>query len=233
MRPVGRLGEPDPEAALLGRALHRVALEPRHPRVERLGLAGQRRRRVAHGVGQRAQSPDLGLLGRGQLGEALLVLLPGGAVLGVGAAVFDQRPLVEVHDPGDRLVEELDVVAHHEQRAAVGAEEAEEPVAGVDVEVVGGLVEKEDVAAGEQDAGQLDPAPLAAGQDADRVVDSVGLQSEPGADAAHLGLRRVAAGRLEGVLGAAEPLDVALRRVLLEPHPQLLQPHRGVVEPSP
>ena len=76
---------------------------------------------------------------------------------------------VEVQHPGDRLVEQLEVVADDEQGAAVGAQEAEQPVAGVVVEVVGGLVEHEQLAAGEEDAGQLDPAALAAGQHADRA----------------------------------------------------------------
>ena len=51
------------------------------------------------------------------------------------------RRAVEVEHPGDRLVEQLEVVADHEQRAAVGAHEVEQPRLGVDVEVVRRLVE--------------------------------------------------------------------------------------------
>ena len=57
---------------------------------------------------------------------------------------------------GDRLVEQVEVVAHDEQRAAVRAQELEQPVAGVGVEVVGGLVEEEQVAAAEEDAHELE-----------------------------------------------------------------------------
>ena len=89
---------------------------------------------------------------------------PGLAVLGVGALVLDELGLVEVQHPGDGLVEQVEVVADHQQGAAVGAQEAHQPVLGVAVEVVGGLVEQEDVAAGEEDAGQLHPAPLASRQ---------------------------------------------------------------------
>ena len=112
---------------------------------------------------------DLGLLAVGHLGLAHLVGGPGLAVLGVGALVLDERALVEVQDPGDGLVQQLDVVADHEQGAPVGAQETHEPVLGVAVEVVGGFVEQEDVAAGEEDAGELDPAAFATRQHAERA----------------------------------------------------------------
>ena len=60
------------------------------------------------------------------------------------------------------------------------AEELQQPRLGVDVEVVGGLVEQEDVAAGEEDPRQLDPAALAAGEHADREVEAVGAEPEAG-----------------------------------------------------
>jgi hypothetical protein len=66
----------------------------------------------------------------------------------------------EVQDPSDGLVEQFDVVTDDEERAAVLREEAKQPVAGVVVEVVGGLVEQQDVAATEQDARELDPPSL-------------------------------------------------------------------------
>ena len=68
---------------------------------------------------------------------------------------------IEVEHAGDRLVEQVEVVADHQQRAAVGAQELQQPRLGVDVEVVGRLVEQQHVGAGEEDAGQLDAAPLA------------------------------------------------------------------------
>ena len=72
-------------------------------------------------------------------------------------------------------------MADHEQRAAVAAQEAEQPLLGVDVEVVRRLVEAQHVAAGEQDAGQLDAAALAARQHADRQLDAVGPMPRPAA----------------------------------------------------
>ena len=113
---------------------------------------------------------------RCDLGQPDLVALAGRLVLRVGALVVGDLAdvglagAVEVQDPGDRLVEQLEVVADDDQGAAVGAEEVEQPVAGVVVEVVRRLVEHEQLAAGEQDAGQLDPPALAARQHGDRHV---------------------------------------------------------------
>jgi hypothetical protein len=140
---------------------------------------------------------------------------------------------VEVQDAGDRLVEQLEVVADHHQAAAVGAQERQQPVAGVVVEVVGRLVEQEELAAGEEDAGQLDAAPLAAGQHAEGEVGAVGTQAEAGEQAAGLGLGGVAALVLEGVVGPAPAGHEGLvARRLLHPDPQLLHPVGQLVEPA-
>jgi hypothetical protein len=71
-------------------------------------------------------------------------------------------------------------MAHDDSAPPVGPQEVEQPLAGVVVEVVGGLVQQEQVAAGEQDAGQLDPAALPAGQGPDVAVDPVGPQAQAG-----------------------------------------------------
>ena len=172
----------------------------------------------------------------GDLREPHLVLLPGGEVLAVGALVLDHvarrllvRP-VEVQHAGDRLVEQLEVVADDEQRAAVAAQELHEPRACVDVEVVRRLVEQEDVAPREQDAGELDPASLAAGEHREREVDAVALDAETGDERAHLRLRRVATVGAERLLGAGEASDVRFAVVLLHREAQLLDADGRLVE---
>ena len=123
------------------------------------------------------------------------------------------------------------------ERAAVGAQEVEQPVAGVVVEVVGGLVEHEQLAAREQDAGQLDPPALAARQHGDRPLDPVAAQAEAGEQAAGLGLGRVPAGVLERVVRPAPlghqalvaGLGLHLEAQLLEP---LRRARRGPRPPS-
>ena len=107
-----------------------------------------------------------------------------GEVLRVRALVLDDlagallRLAVDVHDARDRLVEEVEVVAHDEQRAAVRAQELEQPAAGVGVEVVGRLVEQEQLAPAEEDAHQLGAPPLAARQRAEVEVEPVGAQPD-------------------------------------------------------
>ena len=152
-------------------------------------------------------------------------------VLAVGALVLDELALIEVEDARDRLVEELEVVADDEEGAPVAAEEPHEPRLGVGVEVVGRLVEEEDVAAGEQDAGELDPPSLAAGEDVDGKVHAVGGEAEAGADPSDLGLGRVAAVGLVVLLGLGVAGDVAVRGILLEAEAQLLDALRLFVEP--
>src|SRR5205823_1814860 len=115
-----------------------------------------------------------------QPGPPGLVEAPGRAVLRVRAAVLDECPFVEVEDARERLVEEDHVVADDEQGAAVGAQETHQPGLGVVVEVVGGLVEEEQVAPAEENAGQLDAAALAAGEDTESQVESVRVQAEAG-----------------------------------------------------
>ena len=95
-------------------------------------------------------------------------------VLRVGAAVLDELAFVDVQHARDRLVEQLEVVADHEQRAAVRTQEPHEPLLRVDVEVVRRLVEQQQVAAGEQDARELDAPAFTAGERGDRKVETVG-----------------------------------------------------------
>ena len=175
----------------------------------------------------------------GQLRGALLVAFARVEVLGVGALVLDERAgallrlAVDVHDAGDRFVEEVEVVAHDEQRAAVRPQELEQPGARVGVEVVGGLVEQEQVAAAEEDAHELGAAPLTAGERAEVEVEAIRAQADAVGELAHLRLRGVPTGRLELLLRGAEALDVLGRGVLLERDPQLLGARQESSSPRP
>ena len=94
-------------------------------------------------------------------------------------------------------------MAHNEQRAAVRAQELEQPAAGVGVEVVRRFVEQEQLAPAEQDAHQLGAPPLPAGQRAEVEVEAVGAEPDAVGELADLGLGRVATGGLERLLGIA------------------------------
>ena len=110
---------------------------------------------------------------------------------------------------------------------------AEQPLLRVGVEVVGRLVEQEQLAAGEEDAGQLDAAALATGERGQREVEAVAGQAEPVGEAAGLRLGRVAARDAERLLGAREPGDVAVRRVAVDAHAQLLELRAAASRPRP
>ncbi len=118
------------------------------------------------------------------------------------------------------------------RRAAEAAQELHQPRLGVDVEVVGRFVEKEELFVGEEDARQLRPSPLAARECGDREIETVGREAEPRRDAPHLGLRRVSTRHAELVLGVGERLDVARRRVGVHSLVQLVEAMRGRVEPA-
>ncbi len=116
------------------------------------------------------------------------------------------------------------------QRAAVLPQETHQPDLGVDVEVVGRLVEAQHVAAGEQDAGELDTAPLTTGQHTDRRLDPVLTDAEPGGECTRFALGRVATVDPERFLGTGVPADVALVRRLLHRDAQLLDADELVVD---
>ena len=89
-------------------------------------------------------------------------------------------------------------------------QESDEPFLGVVVEVVGRLVEEQELAAREQDAGELHPAPLTTGERVDGEIEPALGEPEPGRDAADLGLRRVPTGVAELLFGPGELGDVLL-----------------------
>ena len=71
-------------------------------------------------------------------------------------------------------------MADDQHRAAILAKEIEQPVFGVDVEVVGGFVEQQRIAAGKQNSRQLDTTALATREHTERQIEAVGFQAEAG-----------------------------------------------------
>jgi hypothetical protein len=109
---------------------------------------------------------------------ALLVLL----VLGeVALEPAHHAVALEGEHVGGDAVEEPAVVADHHGAAGERLEARLERAQGVDVEVVGGLVEQEHVAARLEQLGEVDAVALAAGQLADRLLLVGALEVEAGA----------------------------------------------------
>ena len=147
-RGVGRV---DPLAARCARPGCRGSWPTR----ARLAVWPASSRRATRGV--RSRRPG----GRRRLREPLLVAIAGGEVLRVRALVLDERAgrvlglAVEVDDARDGVVEQVEVVAHDDAaRRGSCAGSLSSHVAGVGVEVVGGLVEQEQVAAARRGCGR-------------------------------------------------------------------------------
>ncbi len=221
------------DRAFLLRAGHGVALQTRGAGVERLRDACALGRLAPHAIGELLEPIDLGALTGREPFEPHFVGGPGGAVLGVRALVLDHLALIEVQDPGDRRVEQLEVVADHEQRAAVGTQEAHEPLLGVVVEVVRRLVEEQRLASREEDPGQLHSAALATREGVDREVEAVIGEAETRRDPPDLRIRGVATGIAELLLGDREAARVAFRAGLLDLQAELLDACRGGIEATP
>ena len=86
---------------------------------------------------------------------------------------------VDDEDVLHRPFEERAVVADDHERARPVVEEVLEHAQRVEVEVVGGLVEQQHVRPGPQREQELQPPPLAAGQQPDRGPLGVGVEPEP------------------------------------------------------
>ena len=182
-------------ATLVGPTL---ALEPGH---QLLGPLQHRLRRLRLGglgphlvrlVGQRLRL----VLGVDPL--PLAALLVGLALLEVGPPAHvvdvDLGPVgVEVEHLVDGRLEQGGVVADHHEPAPVRLQEVAQPDDRVGVEVVGRLVQQQRLRAGEQDPGQLHPAPLAAGQGLQRLREDPVLDAEAVRDRRGLRLRGVPA----------------------------------------
>ena len=84
--------------------------------------------------------------------------------LRIVAAVAFQLLLVDVHDHADHPVEEIAIVRNDDQRAGVALEPVFQPQDGVEVQMVGRLVEQQQVGRAHQRLGQVQAHPPAAGK---------------------------------------------------------------------
>ena len=105
---------------------------------------------------------------------------PLSVVRAVVATERGQPPVAELPDARHRRVEEGAVVGGDQERARASPEVLLEPFEGVEVEVVGGLVEQQQVRVGDDQAGQRRPRLLAARQRGRWLRPLVAREAEPG-----------------------------------------------------
>ena len=81
-----------------------------------------------------------------------------------------QFAVVEAEQPVHGAIEEVAVVGHHHHAAAEILEEVFEHRQGLDVQIVGGLIQQQHVRGLDQQPAEVEPPPLAAGELAHRLV---------------------------------------------------------------
>ena len=189
---------------------------------------------------------DRARLGLGLLlgAEVTLHALP--VVRAVVAAEHRQAAVAELPDAGDGRVEERPVVRGDQQRAGAPAQVLLEPLDGVDVEVVRGLVQHEQVRVGDDEPGEGRPGLLAARERRRRAQPLVPREPEARERLVDPLVQRVAAKDVEPVLEVRVPgpggVPVVLEPLQLDGHrlevrgavadgcPQVRRRHERLVE---
>jgi hypothetical protein len=106
---------------------------------------------------------------------------------GVPALVDADRLVGDLPGTGGDRVEEPAVVGDHSQRPTAGEQVPGQPVDTRDVQVVGGLVEDQQVGGADQQRGQRHPPPLASGHGVDGGVEPQVGHAQPVQDQPDLG----------------------------------------------
>ena len=180
------------------------------PRLRLARLRGFRFEAVDEGLQVLALRVLLHLCLRGQL--AFL-----GELLGkrrVAAAIDRQLGLIEMQDVADAGVEQFAVVADHQHGVRVAAEVIVEPERALEIEIIGRLVEQQEIRLREQDGGQRHAHAPAAREGGARPVLCFGIEAEPMQDGGGARRRRIGAdiGQPRLDLGAAEAVRVSRPR---------------------
>jgi hypothetical protein len=110
----------------------------------------------------------------------------------VAAGVEIKLAFVEVHDGIDRIVQELAVVADDQRRVRISLQPRLEPECAFEVEIVGGLVEQQQIGLRKQRRRQRHPHAPAAGEFRHRTGEIGGGEAKPAQDLG--GTRRRAIG---------------------------------------
>ena len=115
----------------------------------------------------------------------------------------------QIRDGGDHPVQEVPVVGHDDHGALVGGQEVLEPPERLQVEVVGRLVEEQQVRSQQQQAGQGRPHAPASRELGERAMNRARFEPEPVEDDLGFRLEPVPAHCLEAMLhlavGVGEP----------------------------
>ena len=182
-------------------------LDAAHALLRLRGLGGL----VAELVDKNLHVGDLSLLRRALGAHLLEVVLALAQVVGVVARIGGEAAVLDGRHVGDAGVHEGAVVAHEEHGAVIGSQEVLEPLDALEVEVVGGLVQKEQVGMAKQELGERNAHLPAAGEISRGLVKVLDGKAQAAQDLACTGIQLVAAETLEAVLGVAVVLKQAVQ----------------------
>ena len=124
----------------------------------------------------------------------------------VAAGVEVQLALAQVQDGVDRRVQQLAIVADDDGAVRILAQPRLEPHRAFEVEIVGRLVQKQQVRLGEQGGGQCHPHAPAAGELGHWAREVLGREAEPGQDLAGAGGGAVGVDLGQAVVDLGDPL---------------------------
>ena len=137
-------------------------------------------------------------------------------VVGVVASVGLQLAVLQGENGGDRLIEQGEIMGDHQHAAPICGEPLDQPGLGVEVEMVGRLVEEQDIGLGKEDPGQLHPSPLSTGHGDHGLVQLVVPDPESGRHALCLCLGHETALGLELLVETAETGDASVSLLTVE-----------------
>ena len=116
------------------------------------------------------------------------------------AGVALELALGQPDDPGGQAVEQVTVVADDDDRPAEAEQVLFQPLDGGQVQVIGRLVEQQQVGLADEQLGQRQPGALPAGQGGDRLLPCLAVQPDAQQRRLQLMPPGVSAGQLEVVL---------------------------------
>ena len=147
----------------------------------------------------------------------------------------------QVGDRRHHPVQEVPVVRDEHHAAVVGGEEALQPPEGLEIQVIGRLVEQQEVRPEQEQACQRRPHAPSTGELRERTMDLLRLEPEPAEDHLGLGLEAIPAQGFEAVLDLAIPLEQGPGRPRVRPcrrpaaraGPRGARPRRSPTAPPP
>ena len=136
--------------------------------------------------------------------------------------------MLQGENRGDRLIEQGQIVGDDQHPAPIRGQPLDQPRLRVEVEVVGRLVEEQDIGLGKEDPGEFHPSPLATGHRDHGLVQLVVSDPESGRHALRLRLGHETALGLEFLVETAETGDAPVPLLAVE----VMEPSSGLFYPT-